>query len=107
MPISIKMDLLSKLVTVVLGDGLKGLSVPLIVHRKVLHKRMAQAYWLFFAFSMLIGSCLGQSKPTRIVTTKYGKVQGFLQIHSNKALKPVEVYLGIPYATPPILSNRF
>lgn len=45
---------------------------------------------------------------TRIVHTRYGKLQGMVYpMDHSKHLKPVEVFLGIPYATPPILSNRF
>lgn len=45
---------------------------------------------------------------TRIVETRYGKVQGMIYpMDHTKHLKPVEVFLGLPYATPPIRSNRF
>lgn len=43
----------------------------------------------------------------RIVSTRYGKLQGFLiPMDQHKFLRPVEVFLGVPYATPPIGSNR-
>lgn len=39
---------------------------------------------------------------TRIVHTKHGKMQGVLKSAvSGKHLKPVEVFLGVPYAAPP------
>ncbi|KAF4521490.1 hypothetical protein B566_EDAN001788 [Ephemera danica] len=60
---------------------------------------------------------------TRIVHTRYGKLQGFVQAATSagigaqgrgqagagaaQSLKPVEVFLGIPYAIPPVRSNRF
>jgi hypothetical protein len=45
---------------------------------------------------------------TRIVQTRYGKLQGLvLPMENQRHLKPVEVFLGIPYATPPVRSNRF
>lgn len=45
---------------------------------------------------------------TRIVETRYGKLQGMIYpMDHAKHLKPVEVFLGVPYATPPIRSNRF
>ena len=45
---------------------------------------------------------------TRIVQTRYGKLQGLvLPMENQRHLKPVEVFLGIPYATPPVGSNRF
>lgn len=44
----------------------------------------------------------------RIVQTRYGEVQGLIRSFENaKFLKPIDVYLGIPYATPPVGSNRF
>lgn len=42
---------------------------------------------------------------TRIVHTRYGKVQGV--VREVPRLEPVEQYLGVPYATPPVGANRF
>ena len=54
------------------------------------------------------GSGGGPVMSTRIVQTRYGKLQGLvLPMENQKHLKPVEVFLGIPYATPPVRSNRF
>ncbi|XP_031636263.1 neuroligin-4, Y-linked isoform X2 [Contarinia nasturtii] len=45
---------------------------------------------------------------TRIVQTRYGRLQGLiLPLDSYKFLRPIEAFLGVPYATPPIQSNRF
>ncbi|GBP90516.1 Neuroligin 4-like [Eumeta japonica] len=45
---------------------------------------------------------------SRIVQTKYGKLQGIvLGMDEHRYLRPVEVFLGVPYATPPVGSNRF
>lgn len=45
---------------------------------------------------------------TRIVQTRYGKLQGFVKtMNPARNLKPIEVFLGVPYATPPVGSNRF
>ncbi|KAG8276924.1 neurexin protein binding [Homalodisca vitripennis] len=41
----------------------------------------------------------------RIVHLQSGKVQGVTVTH--KMLRPVEMYLGVPYATPPTGANRF
>lgn len=62
--------------------------------------------------SVLLIECRGFTKnyklSTRIVQTRYGRLQGMvLQMEHYRALKPVEVYLGVPYATPPVRSNRF
>lgn len=44
---------------------------------------------------------------SRIVQTKYGKLQGIvLGMDEHRYLKPLEVFLGVPYATPPVGSNR-
>ncbi|XP_037076421.1 neuroligin-4, Y-linked-like [Pollicipes pollicipes] len=48
-----------------------------------------------------------------LVTTEYGQLQGYLrsfqrhQVAAGHALRPVNVFLGVPYATPPVGSNRF
>lgn len=44
---------------------------------------------------------------TRIVQTRYGRLQGLvLPLDNFKFLKPVEAFLSVPYATPPTRSNR-
>ncbi|VVD05911.1 unnamed protein product, partial [Leptidea sinapis] len=44
---------------------------------------------------------------SRIVQTKYGKLQGIvLGMDEHRFLSPLEVFLGVPYATPPVGSNR-
>lgn len=43
---------------------------------------------------------------TRIVSTKYGQVQGLIR-HLGHLLGDVEVFLGVPYASPPIEEGRF
>ncbi|XP_075235480.1 neuroligin-4, Y-linked-like [Lycorma delicatula] len=48
------------------------------------------------------------STLTRIVQTRFGKLQGVIKpMGSARHLKPIEVFLGVPYATPPTGSNRF
>ncbi|KAK9869527.1 hypothetical protein WA026_003281 [Henosepilachna vigintioctopunctata] len=45
---------------------------------------------------------------TRIVQTRYGRLQGLMvPMDQYRYLKPIEVFLGVPYATAPIQSNRF
>ncbi|XP_049276746.1 neuroligin-4, Y-linked isoform X2 [Anopheles funestus] len=44
----------------------------------------------------------------RIVQTRYGRLQGLvLPLDGYKFLKPIEAFLGVPYATPPTKMNRF
>lgn len=43
----------------------------------------------------------------RIIATRYGLLQGVvLPLDNYKFLRPIEAYLGVPYATPPTLLNR-
>lgn len=67
-------------------------------------------------FAYLVTSCLlpcdvaAQMTPTlsaRIVRTKQGAVKGVLVIPSNRDLQPVEAFLGLPYAAPPVGALRF
>ncbi|KAL3281962.1 hypothetical protein HHI36_005165, partial [Cryptolaemus montrouzieri] len=45
---------------------------------------------------------------TKIVQTRYGRLQGLIvPMEQFRYLKPIEVFLGVPYATPPVQSNRF
>lgn len=44
---------------------------------------------------------------SRTVRTKYGDVSGVIVTLDSKHLQPVEVFRGIPYASPPIGSLRF
>lgn len=48
------------------------------------------------------------NKPrTRIVSTKYGELRGFVASLPNRMLQTVDVFLGVPYASPPISALRF
>lgn len=52
--------------------------------------------------------CKGQGPlNARVVKTKQGSVKGVLVIPSNRDLQPVEAFLGIPYASPPVSALRF
>ena len=41
-----------------------------------------------------------------VIKTKYGQVQGRILTFKGTRLQPVAVFKGIPYATPPVGSNR-
>lgn len=44
----------------------------------------------------------------RIVQTRYGRLHGLiLPLDNFRLLRSVEVFLGVPYATPPTKQNRF
>ncbi|XP_022919101.2 neuroligin-4, Y-linked isoform X1 [Onthophagus taurus] len=47
------------------------------------------------------------SLNSRVVRTKYGDVSGVIVTLDSKHLEPVEVFRGIPYASPPVGSLRF
>lgn len=44
---------------------------------------------------------------SRVVNTKYGRVQGAIRHHGTPSLPPIEVFLGVPYASPPTGDGRF
>lgn len=47
---------------------------------------------------------------TRVVQTRYGKLQGVVRAVDAAGRAPptsVDTFLGVPYATPPVGSNRF
>lgn len=47
------------------------------------------------------------ARPGRIVQTRYGRLQGLvLPLDQYKFLRPIEAFLGVPYATPPTNTNR-
>lgn len=48
----------------------------------------------------------GKTSPGPSVKTRYGIVQGVI-VSMPSPMSPIEVFLGIPYATPPIGINRF
>jgi hypothetical protein len=51
-------------------------------------------------------NAVGQQQPEIIVSTKYGKLRGF--VHSPRdAVRKMDVFFGIPYATAPLDKLRF
>ncbi|XP_041974274.1 neuroligin-4, X-linked [Aricia agestis] len=44
---------------------------------------------------------------SRVVRTKYGDIRGFIVTPESRYLEPVEVFRGIPYASPPVGTLRF
>lgn len=74
---------------------------------KVLHRIIIVN--ILFVFVECDNSFMRNAKlSTRIVQTRYGRLQGLLlPMDSHRYLKPIEIFLGVPYATPPVQSNRF
>lgn len=66
-------------------------------------------YLLCLALWLILGSCQRYDPGTKhpVVNTNYGKLRGIKKELNNEILGPVEQYLGVPYATPPIGDRRF
>lgn len=63
------------------------------------------AMWIVFVIILLDdtdASILVHKYSTRVVRTKYGPLRGVI-VHVHP---PVEAFLGVPYATPPVGSLR-
>ncbi|GJQ67139.1 hypothetical protein Trydic_g8056 [Trypoxylus dichotomus] len=55
-----------------------------------------------------LGMFIPKDASLKLTKTRYGRLQGLiLPMDQHKYLKPIEVFLGVPYATPPVHSNRF
>ncbi|KAA0186047.1 hypothetical protein HAZT_HAZT008143 [Hyalella azteca] len=52
-------------------------------------------------------TCSCDQLLSRVVTTKYGPIQGVIRQHSSATLPAVEAFLGVPYASPPTGEGRF
>lgn len=61
---------------------------------------------VLFAIAVL-GHVEAATLSPRIVRTKQGSVKGVLVIPSNRDLQPVEAFLGLPFAAPPVGALRF
>ena len=48
-----------------------------------------------------------QVPSSRVVNTRKGSIRGLYQAFEDKSLAAVELFLGVPYASPPIGSLRF
>lgn len=53
------------------------------------------------------GALAVKLRDSRVVNTKYGALKGVLVTPQDKHLHPVDVFLGVPYASPPIGKLRF
>ncbi|XP_066904008.1 neuroligin-1-like [Halyomorpha halys] len=64
-----------------------------------------------WGLAVVVGLCCvlrADGGGPRIVSTRFGKIQGVVRaVGSGRHLKPIEVYLGVPYAMPPTGANRF
>lgn len=74
----------------------------------------ARPSWLNFStllriFILASGVAVVTCQPVQYttVTTNYGKLRGFRAALPSEILRPVEQYLGVPYAMPPTGERRF
>lgn len=80
---------------------------------KMLIKLITIVYYVLqFIVNITNGSSMDLYKNARlgqrIVQTRNGRLQGLvLPLDTFKFLKPVEAFLGVPYATPPTKTNRY
>ncbi|RZF39212.1 hypothetical protein LSTR_LSTR010982 [Laodelphax striatellus] len=63
-------------------------------------------FWVLLIFATLSELCVALS-ATRTIHTKYGDISGVIVTPDNRHLDAVEVFKGIPYASPPVGSLRF
>ncbi|BES88799.1 Carboxylesterase [Nesidiocoris tenuis] len=63
---------------------------------------MPPSWALLPALCLCLAAAPTHKYSTRVVRTKYGPLRGLLLQHP-----PVEVFLGVPYATPPLGSLRY
>ena len=66
----------------------------------------AWAWLVVLATAWQIGPEATAAAKTRIIATKYGQVQGLIR-HLGHLVGDVEVFMGVPYASPPIEEGRF
>lgn len=67
---------------------------------------LSMLLWLFLLASGVAVVTSQQIQYTTI-TTNYGKLRGFRVALPSEILRPVEQYLGVPYAMPPTGERRF
>lgn len=57
--------------------------------------------------AFVFGGVSAALTSSRVVRTKYGDVSGVIVTPDNRRLDAVEVFRGVPYASPPVGSLRF
>lgn len=69
--------------------------------------RKLDHFWIFLISVLMVSEfCLAFS-ASRTVRTKYGDVSGVIVTPDSRHLDAVEVFKGVPYASPPTGSLRF
>ncbi|XP_054273018.1 neuroligin-4, Y-linked-like [Macrosteles quadrilineatus] len=70
-------------------------------------RRRSKCLWLALAGMLLMGEVVQGFVASRVVRTKNGEVSGLVVQPESRHLDPVEVYRGVPYASPPTGVLRF
>ncbi|GIY05723.1 neuroligin-4, X-linked [Caerostris darwini] len=70
-------------------------------------RSMILRFILIFCVLKLSSSAEQKKLTSRVVNTKYGSLRGYVTTLPNRSWRPVEIYKGVPYASPPIGSLRF
>lgn len=73
--------------------------------------KLIKVYYIFYLIKLTTCSTTKLYEDAvlspRIIQTRYGRLQGLkVPLNNYKFLRPIEAYLGVPYATPPTKSNR-
>lgn len=85
---------------------MRGVPIKLLRHLNSVYAFLCGSMWVVMVMVIFVeksGAGLVVHKySTRVVRTKYGPLRGvMMHIHP-----PVEAFLGVPYATPPVGSLR-
>ncbi|XP_042225441.1 neuroligin-2-like [Homarus americanus] len=62
--------------------------------------------WAAVVVSLAMGVG-GFMRSSHVVHTRYGHLRGLIVTPNHRALTPVAVFLGVPYASPPVGALRF
>lgn len=80
------------------------------------HRSISMLILLLLLLMLIPNLCLSSSSSsitfdsrvsTRVIKTKYGSLRGLQINFPSKNLQPIEAYLGLPYASPPVGKLRF
>lgn len=75
-----------------------------------MHPQWAASWRLWAAVVVSVGLTTGEGvlmRESHVVNTRSGAVRGILVNPNNRILKPVVLFLGVPYAAPPVGPLRF
>lgn len=89
------------------GVGYKKMLILLILHFITLPTLTTKFYTVNGESTNTMEEKIQPLISSRVVRTKNGDIRGFIVTPESRYLEPVEVFRGIPYASPPVGSLRF